>query len=183
MSPARLLSRVIGSSCPVSVRGRIVILSMGNAHALSPHAELLHSTPDLSTLHHVKHFCRRLEGMINISKKKVHSTRTSKSGANCLLVSGTAAVSLNNLKKDPCAPISGMTDAFPFRHACVFVAFPWRTIEPSTFRNTFAEAKPSSAFSPRLTCGMRWVVALRVAANPGLALNATSVIEEFKLVG
>lgn len=73
-----------------------------------------------------------------------------------------------------------MISAFPFRHACVvFVVetFPWRTIEPSTFRYTFAEAKPPSAFSPRLICGMRWVVALRVAPNPGWALNFTSVIE------
>lgn len=95
------------------------------------------------------------------------------------MVSGTATVSLNILKKDPCAPTSGTISALALRHACVvFVAeetFPWRTIELSTFRNTFAVTP--SAFSPRLICAMRWVVASRVAPNPGWALNVASVIE------
>ena len=38
------------------------------------------------------------------------------------------------------------------------------------------EAMPSSAFTPRLTCGMRWADAPSVAPTSGSALNVTSVI-------
>jgi hypothetical protein len=55
--------------------------------------------------------------------------------------------------------------------------FPWRPSEASRSRNTLVEAAPSSAFSSRLTCGMRWADAPSVAPTSGLALNVTSVIE------
>ena len=40
----------------------------------------------------------------------------------------------------------------------------------------FAETM-SSAFSPRPTCEVRWVVAPRVTPTSGLTVNVTSVIE------
>jgi hypothetical protein len=82
-------------------------------------------------------------------------------------------------KKDPCAPTPTLISAFPDRHGCGFAAEtdPWRPSEASRSRDTLAEAAPSSAFIPRLTCGMRWADAQSVAPTFGLALNVTSVNE------
>ena len=81
-------------------------------------------------------------------------------------------------KKEAFAPTSISTSALPERHGCEFVVeetFPWRLRELSKSRNKLVDTKPSSAFSPKFTSGMRWILAVSVA--PGSALNVTSVIE------
>jgi hypothetical protein len=78
-------------------------------------------------------------------------------------------------KIDPSAPTLTLISASPDRHGCGFVAeemLPWRPSEASRFRNMSALATLSSAFSPRLTCRMRWADAPSVAPMFGLALNA-----------
>ena len=54
---------------------------------------------------------------------------------------------------------------------------PLRPSEASRSRNTLAEAALSSAFTPRLICGMIWADADNDAPALGLALNVTSVIK------